>query len=236
MDEAVYAAEVDKYAVGGDVLDGTFEYLTLFELGDDFTLLLLELSFDECFVRNDHVAELFVDFHNLEFHGLAYEYIVVADGLNVDLRAGEESLDTEHVDNHAAFSTALDEALDDFVVFEGGVDTFPRARSTSFLVREDKLAFTVFLVLDEYLYLVADFDVGVVAEFAHGDDAVGFVVDVNHSLTLVESDNGTFDYFFVFNRVERFFVSVGEFFTRFLAGAFAVFVSGPIEVFNRRIF
>ena len=47
MDETVHAAEVDEHTVGGDVLDGAFEYLAFFELGDDFALLLLELSLDE---------------------------------------------------------------------------------------------------------------------------------------------------------------------------------------------
>ena len=51
-------------------------------------------------------------------------------------------------------------------------------------------------------YDVADFDVGVVAEFVHRDDAVALVADVNHSLTFVEGDDGTFDYVFVLDGVE----------------------------------
>ena len=73
----------------------------------------------------DNVFEFGIDFDNLEFHGFADEHIVVADGLDVDLRAGEESLDAEYVDNHAAFGTAFDEAFDDFVVLEGLVDAVP---------------------------------------------------------------------------------------------------------------
>ena len=63
---------------------------------------------------------------------------------------------------------------------------------TCFLVRKNQLALAVFLILDKCFHFVADFDVGIVAEtFAHGDDTVRFVVDVNHCLTLVESrDNG----------------------------------------------
>ena len=182
---------------------------------------------------NNDVAELFVDLNDAEFHCLAHEDIVVADGLDVDLRSGEECLDAEYVDDHAAFGAALDVALDDFVVFEGGIDALPGAACAGFLVRKDKLALAVFLVFDEDFHLVADFDVGVVAEFAHGDDAVGFVVDVNHGFALVECDDGTFDYFFVFYRVERFFVGGGEFGTRTFAGCVAMFVGFPIEVFNR---
>ena len=50
MDEAVDAAEVDEYAVVGDVLDDAFENLAFFELRDDFAFLLLELGLDEGFV------------------------------------------------------------------------------------------------------------------------------------------------------------------------------------------
>ncbi len=127
MDEAVYAAKVDEYAIGGDVLDSAFEYLTLFEFGDDLLLLLFEFGFDECLMRYNDVAELLVDLHNLEFHSLANEDVVVADGLHVDLRAGEECLYAKHIDNHAALCAALDESLDDFVVFESLIDAFPSA-------------------------------------------------------------------------------------------------------------
>ena len=85
MDKSVYAAQVDEYAVGGYVLDRTFEYLTFFELGHDFLLLRFELLFDERLVRYNHVTELLVDFHHLELHGLVHVHVVVADGLHVYL-------------------------------------------------------------------------------------------------------------------------------------------------------
>ena len=85
VDETVHAAEVDEYTIVGDVLDRTFEHLTLFELADDFLLLSFEFSFDECLVTYDHVLVFLIDFHNLEFHGLTHEHVIVADGLHVDL-------------------------------------------------------------------------------------------------------------------------------------------------------
>ncbi len=233
VDKAVDTAEVDEHTVGGDVLHSAFEYLTLLQLGDDFALLGFQFGFDECLVRYNHVLELFVDFHNLEFHGLANEHIVVADGLHVDLAAGEECLDAEHVHNHAAFGAAFDEAFDDFVVFKCGVDALPRTGCTCLFVRQNQLSLAVFLVFDENLYCIADFDVGIVAEFAHGDDTVGFVVDVNHSLTLVEGDDGTFDYFFVFDRVQGFLVGVGEFVAAAADVALAVLIGIPVEILDR---
>ncbi len=181
-------------------------------------------------MRNDNVLEFFVDLDNLEFHSLADEDVIVADGLDVDLRAGEKCLDAEYVNDHTALGAALDVALDDFVVFESGVYAFPRARSACFLVRQDELAFLVFLIFDEDFHGVADLDVGIVAEFVHRDDTVALVADVNHSFAFVERDDGTFDYVFVFDGVERFVVGFGELFTSLLSGSFAFFVGFPIEV------
>ena len=50
MDKTVHAAEVNEYAVRCDVLDNTFQYLTLLKLGDDLFLLLFKLCLDEGFV------------------------------------------------------------------------------------------------------------------------------------------------------------------------------------------
>ena len=73
MDQTVNTAEVNEYTVSSDVLNGTFEDLTLFELADDLFTLLLQLLLDERLVRNNNVAELLVDLYNLELHCLAYE-------------------------------------------------------------------------------------------------------------------------------------------------------------------
>ena len=50
VDKTIYATQVDEHTVRGDVLNSTFEYLTLFELSDNFLALLFELSFNECLV------------------------------------------------------------------------------------------------------------------------------------------------------------------------------------------
>ncbi len=85
MDQAVNATQVDEYAVGSDVLDNTFQYLAFFKFGDDFAFLLLELSLDKDFVADNNIFVFLIDFNDLEFHGLAHEDIIVADGLDVDL-------------------------------------------------------------------------------------------------------------------------------------------------------
>ena len=85
MDKTIHAAKVDEHTVAGDILDGTFQHLTFFELGDDFAFLLLEFGFNECFVRYHNILEFLIDLDYLELHGLANEDVVVADGTYIDL-------------------------------------------------------------------------------------------------------------------------------------------------------
>ncbi len=172
VNETVNTAEVDEYSIRSDVLDLAFEHLALLELGDDLLLLLLELCLDESFVADNNILIFLVDLDNLEFHGLVNKYVVVADRTYVDLAAGEERLDAEDIDDHTALGAALDITLDDFVVLKSFIDAIPAAGLAGFLVGKTELAVLVLERFDEYLHLVADFQVGIVAEFAYGDDGV----------------------------------------------------------------
>ena len=125
VDQSVYATEVNEYTVRSDVLNSTLEYLTLLKLRDDLLALSLELCLDECLVRNNNIAELLIDLHDLELHSLAHELVVVAYGVNVDLRTGQEGLDTENVNNHTTLCAALDVTLDNLLGLEGCIDTVP---------------------------------------------------------------------------------------------------------------
>ena len=88
-------------------------------------LLCFELCFDESLVRNNNVAILLIDLYNLEFHCLAYENIVVANGLHVDLRTGQEGFYAKYIDDHAALCATLDETFDNFLAFKSLIDTLP---------------------------------------------------------------------------------------------------------------
>ena len=134
VDESVNTAKVNEYTVRGDVLDSTFENLTLLKLADDFFLLCLKLSFDKSLVRNNNIAEFLVDLDNLELHSLAYEHIVVAYRMNVDLAAGKECFDAEYINNHTTLGAALDITLDNLFVVESGIDALPALAQTSLLV------------------------------------------------------------------------------------------------------
>ena len=207
VDESVNTAEIDEYTIRGDVLNGTLKNLTLLELRDDLALLSFELSLDESLVGNNNVAELLIDLHNLELHGLAHEYVVVADGVHVDLAAGQECLDTKHVDDHATLRAALDEASDNFLVVESSVDTLPALRQTGFLVRENELALLVLCIFYVDFHNVTHLQVGVVAELRSGDDTIALVADVDNNFLLVDSCYSTINNLMVGYLVKCFVVS-----------------------------
>ncbi len=165
VDESVYTTEVDEYAVARDVLHGTLEDLTLLQLADNLLLLCLQLGLDESLVRDNYVAELLVDLHDLELHRLTHELVVVTYGMNVNLATRQEGLDAEYVDDHTALGAALDVTLNDLLVVEGCIDTIPRLGEACLLVREDELTLLVLGALHVDLHGVAHLQVGVVAEF-----------------------------------------------------------------------
>ena len=134
MDKSVHSAEVNEYTVRSDVLNSSFEYLTLFEFTDNFFLLCFQLSFDKSFVRNNDIFEFLIDLDDLEFHCFAYEYIVVAYRVNVNLTAWQECFNSEYVNNHTALSTALDVTLDNLFIFESCVNTVPTLAEACLLV------------------------------------------------------------------------------------------------------
>ncbi len=235
VDETVHAAEVHEHAVGGDVLHLALEHLTLLQLGDNLFLLLLELGLDQSLVADHHVFIFLVDFDNLEFHSLVDEYIVVADGAHVDLRAGKERLDAEDIDDHTALGAALDITLDDLVVLESLVDAVPAAGLAGFLVRETELTVLVLEGLDVDFHLIAYLQVGIVAEFAYGDDGVGFHADIHAYLTLGNRlDSAGYNFIFL-GRLKRLVVGACKFLAALRTGRVAILVGVPIEIFDRSL-
>ena len=231
VDQAVHAAQVDEYAVGGDVLDGSLEDLALLQLGHDDLLLGFEFGLDERLVRHDHVAELLIDLHDLELHGLVHVYVVVANGFHVDLRSGQERLDAEHVDDHTALRAALDVTLDDFVLLQRFVDTVPRLELPGFLVRKGQLAVLVLGRLHVDFDLVAYLQVGVVAELRYRDDTLALIADIDDNLALVDTRYGSLDHFADVDVRKRLVVSLGDLGFVLVVHTQVVFKGVPVEIF-----
>ena len=234
MDKTVNTAEVDEDTVVGDVLNGTLKYLALFEFADNLSLLGLEFCLDEGFVRNDYIAELRVEFHNLELHRLTYENIVVANGFHVDLAAREECFHAENVHDHAAFRTPFDVTGNDLTCVVSLVNAIPSASGACLFVRQYELAFLVLLALNVNLYFVAYLQLRVVTELGCRDDTVRLVAYVDNYLAFVDTDNGSLYYLVVLDSGKGFVVLLDFFFVLF--ALLLCFIGIPVEVLERKIF
>ena len=231
VDEAVNATEVDEHTIRSDVLDGAFEDLTLLEVADDLGFLSLDFVFDKSFVGNNDVLIFVVDFDDLEFHGLVNENIVVADGLDIDLGAGEEGFDVvENGDDETALGAALDVTGDDFLALVSLIDAIPRLEDAGFLVGEKELTVGVFLALDIDLDLVASLELGVVAQLGSGDDTVALESDVDNSLAVADAHDSTFNNFLLGESVESLFVLFGHLFGLFIVDVFFFVDSRPVKI------
>ena len=232
VDETVNATEVNEYTIRGDVLDSTLDDLALLKLRDEFLALLFELSLDEHLVADNDIAVLLVDLHNLEFHCLVDEYVIVTDWLNVNLRTWEECLDAKDINDHTTLGATLHETSDNLLVLESLVDTGPRSSGASLLVREHELTSAILGRINVNLYFITFFQVGIVAELRCWDYALALVANVYDNLTLVDSGYSTFDYFVSIDAAEGLVVLSNLLFLTCRGKGLAVLVSFPIEVFD----
>src|SRR5450755_4985266 len=95
MEEAVETAQVHEGAVVRQVLDHAAQNTSLFEQLQRFFLLGFLLDLDDGLARKDNVAALLVDRNDFEVELAAPEGFEVLDGLDVDQRAWQESLDAD---------------------------------------------------------------------------------------------------------------------------------------------
>ena len=73
---------------------------------------------------------------------------------------------------------------------------------------ELELAVGIFLVFNVNFNFVTDLEVGVVAKFGSGDDAVGFEADVHDHFARVDGNDGSHNHSLFVNGLERLGVEV----------------------------
>ena len=119
----------------------------------------------------------------------------------------------------------------------GFVDAIPRFELTGFLVRKSQLAVAVFGGIHVNLHLVADLQIGIVAELGVGDDALALVADVHQYLAFGDTRDGAFDHFADVDVRERFVVSCGNLLFGLVIDAQIPFERIPVElVVRNRVF
>ncbi len=197
VEQTVDAAQVDKRAVFGDILDDavqnrafaeTFERL-LFEHGAFF--------FQKRAARQDDVAAFFVEFDNFEAIFLVDEFVEIARRTELDLAARQERAHAD-VDGQTAFDAARDRAFDRFVALGDLGDLFPNHELVGFFLAQNAKTVFVFRRFDVNIDRVADFDVQFAAgafKFIFGHLPFGFVSDIDDDKIAYEIDDFSADDF-----------------------------------------
>jgi len=128
--------------------------------------LLLEVAFDECFVRYDSIFNRLVDLNHFKVHGLTNISIVIDDGLHIDLRAGEEGFKALNIDDQATFCFTDDGAAYNGFALIGINDAAPCLEQFRFSAGEPKPASFIFFLFNINVNRVTNIDIIHVAEFS----------------------------------------------------------------------
>ena len=132
VQQAIDAAQVDERTVVGEVLDRALDDRAFLQLLEQFSALCAVFLLDDRTTRNDDVVALLIELDDLELEHLAFEIRRIAHWAHVDERTGKERADEVDLDGEAAFDAAIDDALDDFLLFEGRFESRPGASALGF--------------------------------------------------------------------------------------------------------
>src|SRR5271154_443694 len=98
--------------------------------------LFVLFAFEQVFAGDDDVAALLIELDDRDFDGLALHAIEIADGPQVDLGTGQESMCAENVDSQAALDAVDYYCLDRLLFVVSLFDLFPGVDALRLLVRE----------------------------------------------------------------------------------------------------
>ncbi len=192
VQQTVDAAEVDKRAVVGEVLDHTRQDRAFDQALHQLLALLGVLALDNRATGNDHVVALAVELDDLELELLALEVGRVAHRAHIDQRTGQEGADVLDVDGKAALHLAADAAGDGLALLHRLFKLVPHHRALGFLARQHGLAEAVFERIQRHLDLVTDANVDLaflVTELLDRDDAFGLQAGVDDDDVIADFDD-----------------------------------------------
>ena len=92
----------------------------------------------------DNVFAQFVNFHNAELHILTHQRIEIADGMNVDLGAWQESINPHNIHYHTPLDAPGDESGDDCLLLMVFEHFLPSFHKISLALGKHQLTFLVF--------------------------------------------------------------------------------------------
>ena len=196
VQQAVDAAQIDKSAVIGDVLDHAVDHIALVEPGDDLGPLLGPAFLEHGAARDHDIAAAAVHLEDLERLQHAHQRADIAHRADIDLAAGQEGHGAAEIDGEAALDAAEDGALDALLVLVGFLQQIPGFLAAGLLAADRGLAAGVLDPVQEDLDLVADDDFRRFAgggEFLEIDAAFNLEADIDDRLAIFDGDHFSFD-------------------------------------------
>ncbi len=193
VQQAVDAAQVNERTVIGDVLDDAVDDLTLGQALDQARTLLGAGLFQNRATRHDDVAALAVHLQDLERLRDVHQRGDVADGADINLRAGQERHGAVQVDGEATLHAAEDHAFDAGRLREFELQLVPGGFAAGAVAAEHRFAVHVLDAVDIDLDFVTDLQVGLLAggsEFAEGHTAFRLQTDVDDGHVVFDRGDG----------------------------------------------
>ena len=167
VEQAVEAAEIDERAVLGEVLDDSGQDRALFQMFERLRALFVLLAFEQFLARDDDVAALLVELDDGDFEGLSLHAVEIANGTQIDLRAGQEGVGSENIDGQSAFDAVDDDGLDRPLFVMRLLDFFPGVDALRLLVREVDVTFLGLSLVAHYIDFVARLEPGLALVVEH---------------------------------------------------------------------
>ena len=201
VQKAVDAAQIDKCAIVGDVLDHAVDNLAFLEVGHQFLALLGPALFQHGAPRDHDVAAPLIHFQNLEGLGRVHQRGDVAHRAHIHLAAGHEGNGAVEIDGKAAFDAAKNDAGDFFIDREGFLQPGPAFLAPCLVAAQNRLAQGVFHPVEINFYLLANHEGGVLprhGKFAHRDPAFGFQTNIDQRDIIFDRQHGASDHFALF--------------------------------------
>ena len=190
--QAIDAVQIDKRAEIRDVLDGALPDVTRGHLAEELLAALHSFLFDQ-FAPGEHdVLPLLVDFDDLEIVGVADVLRQVLRRYDVNLGSGQKGFNAD-IDEQPALDHALDFTGDGAPFIANGQDAFPILLELRLFLGKNDHSLLVFELLNQHIYLVAQFDPFEVFEFVGGNDPLALVTDIHKEFLGTNLDDSAFD-------------------------------------------
>ena len=136
MQQAVDAAEVDKRAVVGDVLDRALDDLAFGEVGDDLMALLGAALLEHGAARDHDVAAAAIHLEDLERLRDVHQWGDIANRADIHLAARQKGDGAVEVDGEAALDLVEDHAVDLLALLEGLFELDPALFAPRLVARD----------------------------------------------------------------------------------------------------